>query len=83
MFGFLKNPFSRGKIFITLFKSIKQFYIFEILLFGILLYLLGAFIHMSLNPIMWNLITRTIIGVAFLAFVILVFIIIDIKGGKK
>jgi len=83
MFSFLNNMFSRGKIFTTFLKSIKHFYIFEILLFGALLYLLGAFIHMHLNPSTWCLITRTILGIVFLVFIVFVFIIIDLKGGKR
>lgn len=82
MSSFLDNIFSRGKI-ITFLKSIKQFYIFEIFLFGALLYLLGTFIHMHLNPSMWHLITRTILGVVFLVFIVFVFIIIDLKGGRR
>ncbi|MDP3267397.1 MAG: hypothetical protein Q8M39_11280 [Sulfuricurvum sp.] len=83
MFSFLKKVFSRGKIITVFLKSIKQFYIFEILLFVALLYLLGAFIHMHLNPSMWHLITRTILGIVFLGFIVFVFIIIDLKGGRK
>ena len=83
MFSFRDRIFSRGKILITFFKSIKQLYIFEILLFGVLLYLLGAFVHMNINPNGWYLITRTVLGIVFLAFIIFVFIIIDLKGGRK
>jgi hypothetical protein len=38
---------------------------------------------MHLNPSMWHLITRTILGIVFLGFIVFVFIIIDLKGGRK
>lgn len=38
---------------------------------------------MGLNPITWHVITRIILGTLLFSFIVFVFIVVDIKGGKK
>jgi len=66
-----------------LYSLIKSFYIAELSVLALLLFLFGAFVHLSFDVSTWSMITRIIVSVLFLALILLSQYIAAIKGLRK
>ncbi|WP_416768515.1 hypothetical protein ACM66T_10190 [Sulfurimonas sp. ST-25] len=64
-------------------KLVGRIYAVEIMTIALLLYVLGAFIHLSANPEQWAIVTRIILGAILAGFVLFSMVVGSLKGGGK
>jgi hypothetical protein len=64
-------------------KQLERLYAAEITTMALLLYALGAFVHLSFNPEAWDIVTRIVLGAIFAVFIVFAMVVGSMKGGGR
>lgn len=64
-------------------KLVGRIYAMEIMTVALLLYALGAFIHLSANPEQWAIVTRIVLGALLGVFVLFSMVVGSLKGSGR